>query len=71
MVSTEAALRLEFVETPSLRPTIVPVVVQAPQPFVFVGVWTHPPYNAVAWTAMTALRGRCGRSAGGRGRQLQ
>ena len=53
VVSTEAALRLEFVETPSLHPTVVPVLVLAPQPFVFVGVWTHPPYNAVAWAVMT------------------
>ena len=56
VVSTEATLRLEFVEIPKLHPTIVPVRVQAPQPFVFVGVWTHqdPDYNAVAWEAMKA-----------------
>ena len=54
VVSTEATLRLEFVEIPSLHPTVVPVRVQASQPFVFVGVWTHPDYNAVAWAAMTA-----------------
>ena len=54
VVSTEAAARLEFVEIPKLHPTVVPVRVQATQPFVFVGVWTHPPYNAVAWAAMTA-----------------
>ena len=55
VVSTEAAAPwLEFVEIPSLHPTVVPMRVQAPQPFVFVGVWTHPPYNAVAWAAMTA-----------------
>ena len=54
VVSTEAAWRLEFVEIPELHPTVVPVHVQAPQPFVFVGVWTHPPYNKVAWEAMTA-----------------
>ena len=30
VVSTEAALRLEFVETPSLHPTVVPVLVQPP-----------------------------------------
>ena len=54
VVSTEVALPMEFVETPSLHPTVVPVLVQAPQPFVFVGVWTYPPYNAVAWAAMTA-----------------
>ena len=41
-------------DSTSLHPTVVPVVVQAPQPFVFVGVWTHPDYNKVAWEAMTA-----------------
>ena len=54
VVSTEAAWRLEFVEIPKLHPTVVPVRVQAPQPFMFVGVWTHPDYNKVAWEAMTA-----------------
>ncbi len=54
VVSTQAALRLESINIPSLHPTVVPVVVHAPQPFVFVGVWTHPPYNAVAWEAMSA-----------------
>ena len=56
VVSTEATLRLEFVEIPSLHSTVVPVRVQAPQPFVFVGVWTHPDpdYNTVAWEAMKA-----------------
>ena len=55
MVSTSEALRIESIEIPSLHPTVVPVVVHAPQPlFVFVGVWTHPPYNKVAWSAMTA-----------------
>ena len=54
VVSTSPALPIEAIEIPSLYPTVVPVVVQAPQPFVFVGVWTHPPYNAVAWEAMTA-----------------
>ena len=56
VVSTEATRRLEFVEIPKLHPTVVPVRVQAPQPFVFVVVWTHPPYNAVAWAAMTVCR---------------
>ena len=51
---TQAGLRLKSVEIPSLHPTVVPVVVHAPRPFMFVGVWTHPPYNAVAWAAMTA-----------------
>ena len=55
VVSTKATLRLEFVEIPSLHPTVVvPVRVQAPQPFVLVGVWAHPDYNKVAWEAMTA-----------------
>ena len=54
VVSTEAAWRLEFVEIPELHPTVVPVRVQAPQPFVFVGVWAHPPFNKVAWEAMRA-----------------
>ena len=54
VVSTETAWRLEFVEIPKLHPTVVPVRVQAPQPFMFVGVWTHPDYNKVAWEAMTA-----------------
>ena len=54
VVSTSPALPVEAIEIPSLHPTVVPVVVQAPQPFVFVSVWTHPPYNEVAWEAMTA-----------------
>lgn len=54
VASTSDWLRIEPVEIPSLHRTVVPVVVQAPQPFVFVGVWTHPPYNEVAWDAMTA-----------------
>ena len=54
VVSTSEALPVEPIEIPSLHPTVVPVVVQAPEPFVFVGVWTHPPFNKVAWSAMTA-----------------
>ena len=54
VVSTSEALRIESIDIPSLHPTIVPVAVQAREPFVFVGVWTHPPYNAVGWAAMTA-----------------
>ncbi len=54
VVSTSPALPIEAIEIPDLHPTVVPVKVQAPQPFVFVGVWTHPPYNKVAWEAMTA-----------------
>ena len=54
VVSTKASLRLESVSIPSLHPTVVPVVVHAPQPFMFVGVWIHPRYNQVAWEAMSA-----------------
>lgn len=55
VVSTSQALPIEIRDVPpSLHPTVVPVVVQAPQPFVFVGVWTHPPYDKVAWEAMDA-----------------
>ena len=54
VVSTLAAVQLESISIPSLHPPVVPVVVHAPQPFVFVGVWTHPPYNEVAWDAMSA-----------------
>lgn len=54
VVSTQAALRLEAINIPNLHSTVVPVRVHAPQPFVFVGVWTHPPYNSVAWEAMSA-----------------
>ena len=55
VVSTSPTLPIQPIEIPSLHPTVVPVVVQAPEPFVFVGVWTHrrPTYNAVAWEAMT------------------
>ena len=71
VVSTEAARRLEFVEIPKLHPTIVPVRVQAPQPFVFVGVWTHPGLQHGGVGGNDGLRGRRGRSASGRGRRLQ
>ena len=54
VVSTLAAVQLESISIPSLHPPVVPVVVHAPQPFVFVGVWTHPPYNEVAWDVMSA-----------------
>ena len=56
VVSTSEALRIEPLEIPSLHRTVVPVVVQAPEPFVFVGVWTHRPFNEVAWAAMTACK---------------
>ena len=54
VVSTRAALQLEPINIPSLHPTVLPAVVRATQPFVFVGVWTHPPFNEVAWEAMSA-----------------
>ena len=54
VVSNSPALPLEAIEIPALHPTVVPVLVQAPQPFVFVGVWTHPDYNKVAREAMDA-----------------
>ena len=54
VVSTQSALRLEPVDIPSLHPTVVPVIVHAPKPFMFVGVWTHWPYNRVAWESMSA-----------------
>ena len=54
VISTQAAVRLEAINIPNLHPTVVPVRIAAPQPFVFVGVWTHPPYNKVAWEAMSA-----------------
>ena len=37
-VSIEGTRRLEFVETPSLHPTVVSLLLQAPQPFVYIGV---------------------------------
>ncbi len=54
VVSTQPELRLEPVDIPSLHPTVVPVIVHAPKPFMFVGVWTHKPFNPVAWKAMSA-----------------
>ena len=56
VVSTNAKLRMEFVKIPSLHRTVVPVVVHAQEPFMFVGVWTHaePSYAKVAWEAMFA-----------------
>ena len=62
VVSTRTELQLEPVNVPSLHSTVVPVVVHATQPFVFVGVWTHPPYDKVAWAAMSA----CVQAAAGR-----
>ena len=54
VVSTQAAVQLKSISIPSLDPLVVPVRVHAPRPFVFVGVCTHRPYNAVAWEAMSA-----------------
>lgn len=54
VVSTQAEWRLESVDLLCLHSTVVPVVVHAPEPFMFVGVWTHPDYNEVAWQAMSA-----------------
>ena len=56
VVSTSASLPIERIEIPGLHPTVVPVVVHAAEPFVFVGVWTHPPFNKVAWEAMAACK---------------
>ena len=54
VVSNRTELEIEPVKLPYLHPTVVPVVVHAPQQFVFIGVWTHPPYDKVAWKAMSA-----------------
>ena len=62
VVSAQRALRLEPIDIPSLHPTVVPVVVHSPKPFMFVGVWTHLNYNKVAWEAMSA----CAAAADGR-----
>ena len=37
VVRNSEAFSIEPIEIPSLHPTVVPVVVQAPEPFVFVG----------------------------------
>ena len=53
-VAVVSTNRMEFVKIPSLHRTVVPVVVHAQEPFMFVGVWTHPEpsYASVAWEAM-------------------
>lgn len=68
VVSTQAALQMEFVKIPFLHRTVVPVHVRAPEPFLFVGVWTHPEpsYPKVAWEAMSA----CAQEANKRGLPL-
>ena len=56
VVSAQAAPQIEFVKIPFLHRTVVPVHVHTPEPFLFVGVWTHPEpsYPKVAWEAMSA-----------------
>lgn len=54
VVSTSPALPIEALAISPLHSTVVPVVVEAERPFVFVGVWTHPTYHEVAWEAMSA-----------------
>ena len=68
VVSTRPALQIEFVKIPFLHRTVVPVHVHAPEPFLFVGVWTHrePSYAKVAWDAMSA----CAHEANKRGLPL-
>ena len=48
--------RLQYILIHSLHPTVVPVLVHAPTPFVFVGIWAlaKPDYNEFAWQAMKA-----------------
>ncbi len=68
VVSTQAAPQIEFVKIPFLHRTVVPVYVHTPEPFLFVGVWTHPEpsYPKVAWEAMSA----CANEANKRGLPL-
>jgi hypothetical protein len=54
VVNRNAALQMERLNLPNLHPTILPVLVHGPTPFVFVAVWTHPPYATVASAAMAA-----------------
>ena len=54
VISRRPELTLEEIVIPSLHPTVVPVVVEGPAPFLFVGVWTHRPYNKVAQDSLTA-----------------
>lgn len=64
--STNPTFPIEPMEIPSLHPTVVPVTVHATAPFVFTSVWTHPPYNTVAWEAMKA----CANASAARGLPL-
>lgn len=61
VISRRPNLKLEPLSIPSLHPTVVPAVVQATVPFLFVGVWTHQPYNEVAQDSMK----RCAEAADG------
>ena len=54
VISRRAELKLEPLAIPSPRPSVIPVVVQGPAPFLFVGVWTQKPYIEVAQAAMKA-----------------
>ena len=54
VVNTLTSFQLDPVTIPNLHPTVVPVEVRTPEPFLFVGVWTHKPYVAVARKAMFA-----------------
>lgn len=54
VISRRAELKLEALDIPSLHPTVVPVVVRGPAPFLFVGVWTAKPFNKVAQDSMRA-----------------
>ena len=58
VVSASPAFPIERVDIPDLHHTVVPVVVMAPEPFMFVSVWTHrcPTYDAVAWKAVKACK---------------
>ena len=61
VISRRPELTMEALDIPSLHRTVVPAVVHGPAPFLFVGVWTHPPYNEVAQASLTA----CAAAAGG------
>ena len=50
-------LRVEPLTIPGLHPTVLPVLVSGPSPFLLVGVWTLPPYHPVAYAAMKACVG--------------
>jgi endonuclease/exonuclease/phosphatase family metal-dependent hydrolase len=56
VISRNLAPRLEQLENPNLHPTILPVLVHGPTPFLLVAVWTQktPTYEAVALGAVAA-----------------